>query len=301
MRTLHLPSVPGGVALLLTVVWTAGCAVPATETPVPEMTPAVTLPLQEGSLRLAAIGDSGTGAAAQYRVASWLAASREAFPFELVLMLGDNLYGGESASAYDAKFARPYAPLLDDGVKFYASLGNHDETRQTFYEPFGMNGKRYYTFKPRDGVRFFALDSNYLEPEQLEWLDKQLASSESQWKIVFFHHPIYSSGGRHGSDVNLRRALEPLFIKHGVDVVFQGHDHFYERLEPQNGIHYFVSGAAAKLRRGDIEPTAIHAEGFDQGYHFMLMEIAGNELHFQVISDRGETVDAGVIRNQPEE
>lgn len=82
---------------------------------------------------------------------------------------------------------------------------------------------------------------------------------------MFFHHPLYSSGGRHGSDRALREQLEPIFLKHGVNVVLSGHDHFYERIKPQKGITYFVSGAAAKLRRGDIERSPLTAKGFDQG------------------------------------
>ena len=58
-------------------------------------------------------------------------------------------------------------------------------------------------------------------------------------------------GGRHGSDVQLREALEPLFVKHGVDAVFTGHERYYERLKPQQGVHYFISGRGGKLHRGD--------------------------------------------------
>jgi hypothetical protein len=82
-----------------------------------------------------------------------------------------------------------------------------------------------------------------------------------------------------------------------VDVVLAGHEHFYERIHPQQGITYFVSGAAGSLRRGDIRTSDITAKGFDSDYSFMLMEVAGDELYFQAISRRGETVDAGVIRN----
>ena len=64
-------------------------------------------------------------------------------------MMGDNMYGGDSAKDYDKKFEAPYKPLLDAGVKFYAALGNHDDPNQRFYKPFNMNGERYYTFKPR--------------------------------------------------------------------------------------------------------------------------------------------------------
>jgi hypothetical protein len=78
--------------------------------------------------------------------------------------------------------------------------------------------------------------------------------------------------------------------------VLSGHEHFYERLEPQLGIVYFTSGAAGSLRRGDIRPSGMTAKGFDTDYHFMLMEVTGDELYFQAISRAGETVDAGVIR-----
>lgn len=257
------------------------------------------LPLRPGSVRFAVIGDSGTGDANQYRVADRMARFRTVFPYEFVLMLGDNTYGGETARDFEQRFERPYKPLLDAGLKFYAVLGNHDTPNQRFYRPFNMGGERFYTFKPKDGVRFFALDSNYLSQEQLRWLEKELASSGSEWKICYFHHPLYSSGGRHGSDAALRDQLEPLFVTYGVDVVFSGHDHFYERTKPQKGIQYFVSGAAGKLRRGDIERTGLTEKGYDQGYHFIAVEIAGDEFRFQVVSDQGTTVDSGLIVRQP--
>ena len=123
-----------------------------------------------------------------------------------------------------------------------------------------MNGERFYTFKPKDNVRIFALDSNYMDKTQLDWLEKELAASGSDWKIAFFHHPIYSSGGRHGSDEELRAQLEPLFLKYGVDAVFMGHEHFYERIKPQKGIYYFISGGAAKLREGNVSGVGHHGE-----------------------------------------
>ena len=247
-----------------------------------------------GTLKFAVIGDSGTGDNNQYRLAKVFTGMHLRFPYEFVLMMGDNMYGSENARDFQRKFEIPYKPVLDKGVKFYASLGNHDSTNQRMYKLFNMNGERFYTFKPKDGVRFFALDTNYMDRTQLQWLEKELAASGSDWKILFFHHPIYSSGGRHGSDTALRDQLEPLFLKYGVDVVMAGHEHFYERLKPQKGIHYFISGGAGKLRRGDVEGEYT-AKAFDQGFHFMILEIDGNQMHFQVVSDLGKTVDSGVI------
>jgi hypothetical protein len=257
----------------------------------------ITLPMKEGSTRFAVIGDSGTGGDTQRKVAARLAAVHKSFPFDFTLMLGDNLYGGENASDYRRKFEEPYKPLLDAGVKFYAALGNHDDPTQRFYKLFNMNGERFYSFKaPKGNVRLFALDSNYMSKEQIDWLRKELGGSGSDWKIAFFHHPIYSSGEKHGSNETLREQIEPLFVEHGVNVVFTGHEHFYERLKPQQGITYFISGSAAKLRRGNLsDESGITAKGYDQGYTFMIVEIAGDELFFQTIDADGKTIDSGVI------
>jgi 3',5'-cyclic AMP phosphodiesterase CpdA len=255
----------------------------------------LTLPNHAESVKFAVIGDSGTGDREQIQVGQLMADMRSLFPFTFVIMNGDNMYGRELARDFEKKFEKPYKPLLDAGVKFYASLGNHDDANQTKYKLFNMNGERYYTFKPKDGVRFFALDSTYMDKKQLAWLENELSSSGSEWKIVFFHHPIYSSGGRHGSDLELRAVLEPLFVKHDVSVVFSGHEHFYERLKPQRGIEYFISGSAGKLRKGNIRKTELTAKGFDRDHHFMLVEIKGDQMWFQALSRSGSTIDSGVI------
>ena len=75
-------------------------------------------------------------------------------------------------------------------------------------------------------------------------------ASNDRWKIAYFHHPLYSSGDRHGSEVDLRAQVEPLFIKYGVDVVFAGHEHFYERIKPQKGIYYFIAGRLGEAAQG---------------------------------------------------
>jgi predicted phosphodiesterase len=252
-------------------------------------------PRAEKSVRFAVIGDTGTGSKPQYQVGERLAGSHTVFRFEFVLMLGDNIYGGERPQDFEKKFERPYKALLDLKIPFYASLGNHDDPNQRFYKPFNMDGKRFYTFE-KDGVRFFALDSNYMDQAQQEWLEKELSSSKDKWKIAFFHHPLYSSGERHGSEEDLRAVLEPLFLKYGVSVVFSGHEHFYERLKPQNGITYFTSGGGAKLREGNIRVgSELTAKGFDTDRSYMLVEIADKTMYFQALSRTGELVDSGSV------
>ena len=262
------------------------------------------LPLNDGSIRFAVIGDSGRGDDPQHDVARQMVSWRARFPFEFVLMLGDNIYGPHTAQDYRLKFEDPYRPLLDSGVTFYAAIGNHDDPAEVNYAPFNMGGRPYYTFRKSErrlagltgaGARFFALDSRSVDAAQTDWLSRQLAESGSAWKICFFHHPLYTSGRYRSAARLLRFVLEPVLIQGGVDMVLSGHEHFYERLHPQRGIAYFISGGAGSLRRGDIRPSDLDARGFDSDYHFVMMEISGDELYFQAISRTGETVDAGVI------
>lgn len=252
-------------------------------------------PLQANSVRLAAIGDMGTGEQPQIDVAQQMVKSRVAFPFEFVITLGDNIYTGSQPSDFEKAFAVPYKLLLDAGVQFYATLGNHDTTNERFYKPFNMNGANYYTYK-KGHVRFFALDSNYMDPKQTAWIETQLREAgNGDWKICYFHHPLYSSGRFHGPAIDLRKVLEPLFVKYGVDVVFSGHDHVFERIRPQKGIYYFIEGASGSLRAGNLAPSAITAKGFDTDRSFMMIEFAGDDMYFQATSRTGVAVDSGVI------
>jgi predicted phosphodiesterase len=256
------------------------------------------LPHESASLKFLVIGDSGTGGREQYEVAATIARAHTTFPFDLAIMLGDNLYGREGAGARANKFEKPYKPLLDAGVRFHAALGNHDSPDQRFYEPFGMEGRRFYAFR-RGDVEFFVLDSTKMTDEQAGWLSQALGASDAPWKIAYFHHPIYSSGKRHGSQEQLRAVVEPLFLQHGVDVVFAGHEHFYERLQPQQGISYFIQGGSAKLRRNNIrDGSALTATGFDTDRSFTLVEIAGDRMFFETISRTGDVVDSGSIRRR---
>jgi Calcineurin-like phosphoesterase len=255
------------------------------------------MPLQPNSVRFAVIGDSGSGDKYQYEVAEEMELFRKTFPFRFVIMLGDNITGGHSPHDFYKKFAKPYAELLDEGVKFYASLGNHDRTNERLYKPFNMGGKRYYSFK-QGNVTFLALDSNYMDPEQLDWIKRRLQEADTPWKICFFHHPLYSNGKTHGPDLDLRHLLEPIFVRYGVNVVFSGHDHVYERIRLQKGIYYFVEGSSGHLRYHNLRRSAQMAAGFDTDRAFMLVEIAGDQFYFQTISRTGQTVDSGVLQRQ---
>ena len=277
----------------------SGDTLPAGRAATPAAGPALplTLPNKKESVRFLVVGDTGTGSRQQYELARLMVGYHQAFPFDFALMMGDNLYSGESAADYKRKFEDAYKPLIDQGVKFYATLGNHDEANERFYEHFNMNGEEYYNFK-KGPVSFYSLNSNYMDRKHLAWLEGKLKGDTSEWKVAFFHHPPYSSGGKHGSSTGLREVVEPLFLRYGVNIVLAGHEHFYERVKPQKGIYYFISGAGGKLREGDVkESSPLTAKAFDTDLSFMLFEVVKDEMHFQVISRQGETVDSGVIPN----
>ena len=263
----------------------------------------VALPNEDGSLKFTVLGDFGTAERPEYELAAQMAKLCTSFKIDFVITVGDNLYGAERPQDFKSKFEDPYKPLLDAGIKFYAALGNHDARAQRYYKPFNMDGKLYHSFKaPKQSVRFFLLDSTYPVREQLDWLESELKGSHEDWKIAVFHHPIYSSGGRHGSDLELRAAIEPLFIQYNVSVALTGHDHFYERIKPQHGIQHFVVGSGGQLAAGDIgKNSPLTARGFDTDRAFMAVEIYGDKMYFNAISREGRVVDSGVVlRRKPE-
>jgi 3',5'-cyclic AMP phosphodiesterase CpdA len=203
-------------------------------------------------LRFISVADTGTGDRSQYAVAEAMTQYHQQKPFNLAILAGDNIYNNGEIEKISAVFERPYQPLLKQGVKFHACLGNHDIRTangepQVRYANFNMKG-RYYTFR-RDPVQFFALDTNHNADmqTQLAWLEQELSRSDATWKVVFGHHPIYSSG-IYGSNQALIKSLTPLFQKYGVQLYINGHEHNYERSRPINGTTYLICGGGAGTR-----------------------------------------------------
>jgi hypothetical protein len=260
----------------------------------------VSLPNKPASLHFAVIGDNGTGDKRQYEVGDQMMKWYARFEFPFVVMMGDNIYGSDRPQDFVKKFESPYKALLDKGVKFYASLGNHDSREQRYYKLYNMEGKLYYSFKaPKEDVRFFALESTYMDQDQITWLEDELKKSSEKWKIAYFHHPLYSSAASHGSQLKLRAVLEPLFIQYNVSMVLNGHDHTYERIKPQNGILYFVEGSGGQLRKGDLRKgSPLTAFGNDTDCTFMLMEIDGDTLTYNTITSAGALIDSGTFQRR---
>lgn len=263
-----------------------------------------------------AVGDTGCGCKPQEEVASRMIQWHQQKPFDTVVMLGDNIYpgggynGGDKALFPD-RFDKFYKPLIDKGVKFYAALGNHDfETNKGMDEVADKNrfhimgDQGYYSFSPAkeiDGrplITFFVLNSERLlrlneDPEQIAWFSKQLADSKAIWKVVYFHEPIYAPGGGHAPEGELKQGVEKIMIAAGVQLVLAGHDHFYARLKPENGINYIISGGGGRdlvtPRNGEVVAK------IGRTYHFTYFEVYPDQMTFQAIPTSGEALDQGMI------
>jgi hypothetical protein len=209
----------------------------------------------EADLRLIVFGDCGTASAAQRAVAD--AIRSESLLPDMVMIVGDVIYPPFTDQSYDTRFFAPYAALVPS-VPFYAVLGNHDYEQQggrSFLEVFdlprngppGLVPETSYSLE-RAGAQLIVHDTN-LTPAMLlqhavPW-HRQLARASANWRLVFQHHPLYSSGPNSfsTSTPELRALLAPVYAATGVDVVFNGHDHFYERTRPIDGVVYVTSGA----------------------------------------------------------
>lgn len=252
--------------------------------------------------RFAVVGDFGTGGSDECSIAGRMLEAHKKSAFDLVIAAGDNIYPNGSGRYFTKHFEEPFAGLIKERVKFYAVLGNHDveEGRQDQmnYPMFNMGGSNYYSISRNNGlVDFFMLDSTDLSSAQLVWLEKSLRESRAVWKLAVLHHPVYSSGKKHGSDLRMRKVLEPLFTRYHVQAVFSGHDHVYERTKPQQGIQYFITGAGGKCRRGDIDmKSEFRAASYDKDNSFMFIEMDDREMSFNSINEKGDVVDNGVIR-----
>ncbi len=271
---------------------------------------------EEVPFTFVAIGDNGCGCSAQQRVAERMLQWFQQKPFYTVVMLGDNIYGGGDKSIFVDRFDKSYQPLVTRGVKFYATLGNHDVEAKgraqdeiadkNRFHILGENG--YYSFSPApeiDGrplITFFVLNSERLlklnaDPAQIAWLSKELSASKALWKVVYFHEPIYAPGGGHEPEGELKQGIEKILVASGVQMILAGHSHFYARLKPQEGITHIISGGGGRSLKTPTE-SPITASIAKQ-YHFVYFEVFPDQLTFKAIPVSGSPLDEGMILQQP--
>jgi acid phosphatase len=263
----------------------------------PPAPPVVRTTAAQPRLRFVAVADTGTGDRNQTDVAAVMSRYYAQNPYALVILAGDNIYTNGEIGKIGAVFEQPYAALLRQGVVFRACLGNHDirtdnGDSQIRYANFHMPA-RYYTFRA-NSVQFFALDTNHNANwgAQIAWLERELAQSDAPWKIVFGHHPLYSSG-HYGNDHALIAALTPLFKKYGVQLYLNGHEHSYERTKALDGTTYLITGiGGAQLRPvGQSEWTEFAVSR----YGFSALEVFDDRIEIQAIGTDGLVFDRGTI------
>jgi 3',5'-cyclic AMP phosphodiesterase CpdA len=248
-------------------------------------------------LRFVSVADTGTGAKGQYSVAKAMSFYHQKNPYNLVILAGDNIYNNGEIEKINEVFERPYQPLLQKGVKFHACLGNHDirtnnGVNEINYPGFNMQG-RYYTFI-QDKIQFFALDTNSNADwkNQLVWLEKELSLSKADWKVVFGHHPIYSSG-HYGNNSNFIKTFTPLFQKYNVQLYINGHEHNYERTRAINGTSYLICGAGAGNRPvGRSEWTEYSTSNLS----FAAYDVYADRIEVSGVGIDNRVFDQGVIK-----
>ncbi len=245
-------------------------------------------------LRLAAVGDVGTGRESEYLVAASMDAVEGSDEYDAVILLGDNVYPDGDPTELDEKLFAPFAGVLDGPTRLLAVLGNHDvidDNGDLQALALGMPA-RWYASR-FDDVLIVSLDSTQRNnPEQFVWLDEVLKATDARWKIVTMHHPPFSAG-HHGSSMSMRENLQPIVEANGVQLVLAAHDHDYQRNVPINGVIYIVSGGGSELRaagREDFTDVSLSVN------HFLDIEVWQDELIVQAIDISGNAFDEFIIR-----
>ncbi|HVK78730.1 MAG TPA: metallophosphoesterase [Kofleriaceae bacterium] len=245
-------------------------------------------------IRFLAFGDSGWGETDQLSLYDQMLT----VPYDLIVHVGDLAYPSGTIDQIEDTVFAIYAPLFRH-LPFFPVAGNHEyktDDAKPFRAVFALpNNERWYSFD-WGPVHFVALDTEQDYGKQAAWLDADLAATRLPWKVVYMHKPLYSSGD-HGSDGSARKAFEPLFEKHGVQLVLAGHDHHYERVEPQRGVAYFVTGGGGRGTRptGSSSFTALSQPVI----HFLQIEIAGDQLTVHAIDGAGNEFDSLVVPRVP--
>lgn len=241
-------------------------------------------------VRFMAFGDSGGGGSDQYALLEQM----YTVPYDVMIHTGDIAYDNGSIAQYESNVFGVYADLFRN-IPFFPASGNHDyQTLQgaPFRDVFNLPGEeRWYSYD-YGRVHFVALDTEASYTTQAKWLDEDLAATTLPWKIVYMHRPPYSSG-EHGSDTSLRKALAPVFARHGVQLVLAGHDHNYERIAPQDGTYYLVTGG------GGVGTRPVSSSSFtvlsEDVIHFVYGEVGEDEMTLHAIDATGREFDSVVI------
>jgi predicted phosphodiesterase len=241
------------------------------------------------SVRIAVVGDTGDSGSHLDAIARAMDALGVSDPYDALLLLGDNVYPNGNPDRLPETVFGPFGPTLGRGASLHAILGNHDVSAgfgEAQMAALGQPG-RWWSVRLGD-VLVVGLDSNDLDdPDQLEFLDEALRSTDARWRIVALHHPPYSAGYQ-GSSQRTREFIAPIAARHGVQLVLSGHDHDYQRSIPIDGVIYVVSGAGSGSRRTSDEWFT------DESWaemHFLDLATVGDRLVIRAVDRDGLVFD----------
>ena len=264
---------------------------------------------EPASITFAAIGDYGSNDSNELDVAYLI----KSWNPDFIITLGDNNYPDGEAATIDAsvgkyyrEFIYPYRGSYGAGAttnKFWPSIGNRDWDNQTnpklqpYLDYFTLpNNERYYDFV-RGPVHFFAMDSDGDEPDgitstsvQALWLKNKLAASTAPWKIVYFHHPPYSS---RTSFTNLQWPFQAW----GADAVLAGHAHVYERVM-KDGIPFITNGLGGDSTGSFVTAIPGSVVRFGDDYGALRVTASSTVLTFEFITRRGVVIDTYTVGQQ---
>jgi predicted phosphodiesterase len=238
-----------------------------------------------------ALGDTRSDAAAHQSVVDRAVTLSPDF----VLHSGDFVYDGSVAAQWTTFFAVERELLCQSPL--FGALGNHEKNASNYFDAFHLPGnERWYSFD-YGNAHFVGLQiDDYADygpgSVQYAWLENDLTSTDRLWKIVFFHTPPYSSG-RHGGRASVRDALGPLFAQHGVDLVFNGHDHDYERSVVGDVTYIVTGGGGAPLY--DRETGNLYSVYFSKTYHCVHVTVRGGMLSSVGVRPDGTQFDPFTI------
>ncbi|MCA9800211.1 MAG: metallophosphoesterase [Cyanobacteria bacterium HKST-UBA04] len=251
-------------------------------------------------LRFVAFGDSGTGSVEQWKLAGQMEHLNKFYPFSLMLMLGDNIYpnGGQFYKYGAKRFREPYLNLYKGGVRLMPVLGDRDVAlgySKPMLDYYGMPASYYdYTVGP---VHFFAIDTNAFDNTQKEWLRERLDQSISPWKVVYGHHPVFSSSGLGGSPA-MQKHLKPSLEIYGADLYLSSHNTGYERFREVEHVNYLVTGGGgAPLEKFAAEPQPQSVKRL-QMHHFVVFDVTPKALSYAVVDEKGNMVDKGILQKE---
>lgn len=258
-------------------------------------------------LRLVVFGDSGLGTPGQFAVARAIGA--EAAAPDMVAIMGDVIYPPADDAAYDGRFFAPYRSLLP-AIPFYAAPGNHDyevQAGRPFFDVFTLprNGPAGLVpesswWLERAGVQMIAHDTNQsastLRSQSVPW-HTETTRRPATFRFVFQHHTMYSSGpnSSEAPAASLRSLLAPLYSATGVDIVFNGHDHLYERTRAIAGVVYVTTGAGG----ADLYPryawNPFTVAFVNDRHSYTYVEVRGRTLLLRQTDSDGRGIDAFAI------